>query len=115
MSDTAPPGPGGERASLLSAELDERDVDVLLVATPTNLRYLTGFTGSNGLALLAAEGAGHAHDGRHRFFTDFRYAIQSAEQLPESFEREIVTGNLLEAAATALQGGEGVSASTSRA
>jgi Xaa-Pro aminopeptidase len=94
-----------ERAARLAAELGERDVDVLLVASPTNLRYLTGFTGSNGLALLAAAGddRGGAAGG-HRFFTDFRYAVQSAEQLPRFFEREIVTGNLLEAAAGSLQG-----------
>ncbi len=97
-------GAGGERTGRLAAELSARDVDVLLVATPTNLRYLTGFTGSNGLALLAAEEHARVKAGGHRFFTDFRYAVQSAEQLPRSFEREIVTGSLLEAAAASLQG-----------
>ena len=37
--------------------------------------------------------------GRHRFLTDFRYATQSAEQVPDAFEREIVAGDLLEALA----------------
>ena len=45
---------------------------------PVNLRYLTGFTGSNGLAVLAAD--------RRVFLTDFRYVTQAAEQVPD-FER----------------------------
>jgi Xaa-Pro aminopeptidase len=107
---TPAPGSGigveGERVARLAVELGERDVDVLLVATPINLRYLTGFTGSNGLALLAVEQDG-GKPNEHRFFTDFRYEIQSAKQLPRSIEREIVTGNLLEAAANSLQGAGG--------
>jgi Xaa-Pro aminopeptidase len=77
-------------------------VDALLVDAPVDLRYLTGFTGSHGLAILGASEAGRASDGCHRFFTDFRYTTQSAEQVPETFSREIVTGNLLEAAARSL-------------
>ena len=79
--------------------LRERELDVLLVGEPVNLRYLTGFTGSNGLALIAA-GA----DRPQRFLTDFRYATQSAEQLPALYEREIVLLDLVEAATRALAG-----------
>jgi Xaa-Pro aminopeptidase len=75
----------------LAAELREREVDVLLVATPVNVRYLTGFTGTNGLALIYAEEAA-----AHRFLTDFRYATQSVAQVPDAFEREIVAGEMLE-------------------
>ncbi len=32
----------------------------------------------------------------HRFLTDFRYATQSAAQVPDAFEREIVAGDMLE-------------------
>src|ERR1700723_3799349 len=85
------------RALRLAALQRERDLDLLLVSEPVNLRYLTGFTGSNGLALLAAE-----PDQRPRFFTDFRYATQSAEQLPALYEREIVQLDLLETAARLL-------------
>jgi Xaa-Pro aminopeptidase len=77
--------------------LGERELDVLLVGEPVNLRYLTGFTGSNGLALIAAEA-----DRAPRFLTDFRYATQSAEQVPELYEREIVLLDLIEAAVRAL-------------
>jgi len=87
----------GGRAGRLAAELRERELDVLLVVTQINVRYLTGFTGTSGLALIYAE-----EDRKHRFFTDFRYAGQSATQVPDAFHREIVTGDLLEAAVLAL-------------
>ena len=41
----------------MAASLRERDLDALLVTSAVNLRYLTGFTGSSGLALIAADGA----------------------------------------------------------
>ena len=51
--------PGSERTAQRSRpRLREREVDVLLVGTAVNVRYLTGFTGTHGLALIAAAGAG---------------------------------------------------------
>jgi Xaa-Pro aminopeptidase len=82
--------------------LRERELDALLVAAPINLRYLSGFTGSNGLALIAA-----GEGGEHRFFTDFRYTAQSASQVPHEFTREIVTGSLVDAAVASLEGSSG--------
>lgn len=67
------------RAARLAASLDEHGLDLLLVTTPVNLRYLTGFTGSNGLALIGRD--------TRRFLTDFRYVEQVAEQVTE-FEAE---------------------------
>jgi Xaa-Pro aminopeptidase len=96
-----------DRNARLARELRERELDVLLVETPINLRYLTGFTGSHGLALLAAGSGEGAGGGPHRFLTDFRYATQSGEQVPGAFEREIVTGELLDAAARSLPGSGG--------
>jgi Xaa-Pro aminopeptidase len=98
---------GAERVARLAAQLREHELDWLLVGTPINLRYLTGFTGSHGLALVGSDRDGRAGVRRHRFFTDFRYATQSAVQVPEEFEREIVTGALLEAAALSLAGSGG--------
>ena len=92
-------GSSGARVERLASDLREREIDVLLVANQVNVRYLTGFTGTNGLALIVAHPA-RRHG--HRFFTDFRYATQSAAQVPEIFDREIVAGELLEAAAGAL-------------
>lgn len=88
------------RLARLALALREQSVDRLLVSAPVNVRYLCGYTGSNGLLLVDS-----GDRAEHRFFTDFRYVTQSAEQVPGEIEREIVPGELLEAAARAL--GEG--------
>ncbi len=90
-----------QRTLSVAVLLRERDMDLLLVTHPVNLRYLTGFSGTNGLALIAAGGSSH------RFFTDFRYETQSAAQMPVLFERRIVPVDLLEAAAEELAEQEG--------
>ncbi|MEJ7894426.1 MAG: Xaa-Pro peptidase family protein [Solirubrobacteraceae bacterium] len=54
-------------------------VDALLVTDLVNLRYLTGFTGTNGFAVLAP--------GLRRFVTDFRYVERAAAEV-EGFDRE---------------------------
>lgn len=86
-----------QRVELLVAELRARELDALLVAGGANLRYLTGFSGSNGIALIDAGATA-----RHLFFTDFRYATQSAAQVPDLYEREIATADMLEALARTL-------------
>jgi Xaa-Pro aminopeptidase len=94
--------PEAGRALALATLLRSREIDLLLVTDSVNLRYLTGFTGSHGLALIAAG------DRPHSFLTDFRYETQSAEQVPPQFERRIVPIDLIEAAAGELaqvQGG----------
>jgi Xaa-Pro aminopeptidase len=96
VSESAGEHPAADRVARLQAELAERELDALLVSTLVDVRYLTGFTGSHGLALIVAEDAGTGI-GRHRFLTDFRYSAQSADQVPEAFQREIVPGELLEA------------------
>jgi Xaa-Pro aminopeptidase len=55
------------------------DVDLLLVTNLVNVRYLTGFTGSNGMAVVGRD--------VRRFITDFRYVEQAAEQV-QGFDRE---------------------------
>jgi Xaa-Pro aminopeptidase len=85
------------RTERLAVLLREQELDVLLVSEPVNLRYLTGFTGTNGLALLAV-----ATDAPQWFLTDFRYATQSAEQVPAIYDRQVVQLDLLEAAARQL-------------
>ncbi len=88
------------RAARLAKELRALKVDRLLVSAPVNVRYLSGYTGSNGLILIDA-----SERADHRFFTDFRYATQSAEQVPDRFKREIAPAELLEAVAQALGDG----------
>ncbi len=91
-------GAGGGRPERLGRLIAEAELDVLLVEGAANLRYLAGYTGSNGLLLAHADGGG-------RFYTDFRYASQVAEEVDGAFECEIVTGELLDAAARSLDRG----------
>ncbi len=116
---------GERRIALLSQALAERDVQRLIVSAPANVRYLTGYSGSNGIAVIAA-GAGSAGAGdeegvdqdtgdtgargtgaaaatapSHLFLTDFRYETQAAEEVgahAPCCERVIVTGDLVEEA-----------------
>ncbi len=67
------------RADRVAERLEEREVDLLLVTDLVNLRYLTGFTGSNGMAVVGRD--------VRRFITDFRYVEQAAQQVPD-FDRE---------------------------
>jgi Xaa-Pro aminopeptidase len=52
------------------------DADALLVTDLVNVRYLTGFTGSNAAALLRP-------DGTTILATDGRYAVQAADEAPD--------------------------------
>jgi Xaa-Pro aminopeptidase len=92
---------GPDRVRRLANELGELEMDALLVDSPVDVRYLTGFSGSNGVVLVVGDAAGPKL-GAHRFLTDFRYATQSAEQIPDAFECEIVVGDLLDALVAAL-------------
>jgi Xaa-Pro aminopeptidase len=106
VSEPASGDAAGVRAERLAGELERRGVDLLLVQSLVDVRYLTGFTGSSGLALVFGPRLA-AELGAHRFYTDFRYTTQSSEQVPDSFEREIVTGELIEAVAATLAGSTG--------
>jgi Xaa-Pro dipeptidase len=58
------------------------DLDAILVTDMVNVRYLTGFTGSNAAVVVHA-GDSEADEPRTRLVTDGRYTTQSAEQVPE--------------------------------
>ncbi len=62
----------------LRALLAAAGVDALLVTDLVNIRYLTGFTGSNAALLVHIDG-----DAASRFCTDGRYRTQAAEQVPD--------------------------------
>lgn len=66
------------RLDRLTAVIAERELDSLLVTNLVNVRYLTGFTGTNGACVVTPE--------RRLFLTDFRYTEQAEEQVRE-FER----------------------------
>ncbi|PRY28679.1 M24 family metallopeptidase [Umezawaea tangerina] len=66
------------RRAALRAKLREQDLDALLVTDLLNVRYLTGFTGSNA-ALLVSAGS----EEESVFCTDGRYLTQSQAQVPD--------------------------------
>jgi Xaa-Pro aminopeptidase len=65
-----------ERRDTLRAVAAERGLDAVLVTNLLNVRYLTGFTGSNGALLLRV-------DGTDLFGTDGRYTTQAGTQVPD--------------------------------
>lgn len=80
-----------ERAERLAEAARERGLDMLLVTNLVNVRWLTGFTGSNGLAIL-----GTANDASAGvFITDFRYVAQVTEQVPPLWDRRQATQELI--------------------
>src|SRR5699024_11617196 len=67
-----------ERRRALRAELVDVELDALLVTELTNIRYLTGFTGSHAALLVGVEG-----ETTTVFATDGRYTTQAAEEIPD--------------------------------
>jgi Xaa-Pro aminopeptidase len=86
-----------ERADRVAAVLAERELDALLVTGAANVRWLTGFTGSSGAAVIGRDGA-------RRFLTDFRYLAQARAQVGDAYAHEIGQ-DLLERAADGLTAG----------
>jgi Xaa-Pro aminopeptidase len=84
------------RADQVVDKLAERELDSLLVNDLVNVRWLTGFTGTNGLALVGRE--------VRLFVTDFRYVEQAQAQVPESFERVRGKQDLTEEAVKRMSG-----------
>jgi Xaa-Pro aminopeptidase len=71
--DQLPPMDVGARAGRLRALIDSAGCDALVVTNLTNIRYLTGFTGSAALVLVTPD--------ELLFVSDGRYQTQSADQL----------------------------------
>lgn len=61
-----------EKLQKLRQTLEKDGLDAILVTSPINRRYLTGFTGTAGAVLVSQDNA--------RFITDFRYTAQAKEQ-----------------------------------
>jgi Xaa-Pro aminopeptidase len=86
------------RADRLERLLAERDIDSLIVTNLVNVRYLTGFTGTNGIAVVGPA--------LRVFLTDFRYVERAKEEVPD-FERRRGGRDLLADAAALLTGRAG--------
>lgn len=63
-----------KRIQKLRQQLAAERIEALLITDVTNRRYITGFTGSSGFALVTPDKA--------VLITDFRYVTQAAEQAP---------------------------------
>jgi Xaa-Pro aminopeptidase len=85
-------------AERLGGAITERGLDALLVTDLVNVRYLTGYTGSNGLAIVGSN--------ERRFLTDFRYASQVEREVPDEWARVTAVQDLL--AAVPEQLGDGI-------
>jgi Xaa-Pro aminopeptidase len=68
----------GARTDQLVGLLAERELDCLLVTNLVNVRYLTGFTGTNGACIVSSD--------ERLFLTDFRYVEQARSQV-QGYER----------------------------
>ncbi len=84
------------RADAVIDKVEERELDSVIVHDLVNVRWLTGFTGTNGLALVGP--------GVRLFVTDFRYVEQAQAQVPESFEHARGKQDLAEEAVKRMSG-----------
>ncbi|MDT2827600.1 MAG: M24 family metallopeptidase [Enterococcus viikkiensis] len=62
-----------KRIEKLRALMEKAMIDAYLVTSPANIRYLTNFTGTAGMAFITLDQA--------FFITDFRYIEQASEQI----------------------------------
>jgi len=83
------------RGDRLEALLGDRELDRLLVTELTNVRYLTGFTGTNGVCICGP--------GVRLFLTDFRYTERAAAEV-EGWETLTIADDWLGGIAERLEG-----------
>lgn len=83
------------RRKRLTDAMADASADAMLVTRLPNVRYLSGYTGSNGQLLLS--------NGDARFFTDSRYEEQSKKEVPD-LERILYAGEFVPALRDALSG-----------
>jgi Xaa-Pro aminopeptidase len=95
------------RARRLAGLVADEGLDLLLVGdlvrpgdsgreAMSNLRWLTGFSGTSGLVVVGPD--------RCTFVTDFRYTERAAREVADDFERAIAERELLPAAVPLLRG-----------
>lgn len=95
------------RADGVATAVAERGLDLLIVGdlvrpgdsgpdAISDIRWLTGFTGSSGLALIGAE--------QRLFLTDFRYDERAEREVFANFDRQILSARILAELASRLEG-----------
>lgn len=65
-------GIGMNKLDELRNQMEDQEIDAVIITSTYNRRYITGFTGTAGAAVISQKEA--------RFITDFRYAKQAKEQ-----------------------------------
>lgn len=70
------------RIAAVRERIAREEIGALVVSNPANVRYLTGYIGSNGTAVIGADGA--------ELLTDSRYAVSAREQVRGA---EVVVGS----------------------
>src|SRR3954468_6753415 len=83
------------RVERLALAVREQKLDALVITNMANLRWATGFTGTNAVAVVGPD--------VRLFFTDFRYLEQAEQQVAE-FDRVPARQNLLADVAARLSG-----------
>ena len=84
------------RGERLAALVAEKELDQLFVSDLVNVRYLTGFTGTNGACLLGG--------GELVFFTDFRYTERAKTEVAPEWERPEAERELIPQIVGAMKG-----------
>ena len=95
------------RAERLARAVAERDLDQLIVGdlvrpgdsgpdARASTRWLTGFDGTSGLAIVGPQ--------TRAFLTDFRYRDRAAQEVEPSFDREIAESKMIAHLASLLKG-----------
>ena len=62
-----------QRRRAAAGHLEKHKLDGLLISSPASVRYLTDYTGSNGLVLVTGA--------ETHFFTDPRYGLEASEKI----------------------------------
>lgn len=78
--------PHGARLARVRDALGRSDLDALLITTLPNVRYLTGFSGSNALVLVTPLDC--------LLFTDFRYATQVETEVSSAVSVQVEAASL---------------------
>jgi Xaa-Pro aminopeptidase len=84
------------RVERLSGLVRERELDQLFVSDLTNVRYLTGFSGTNGACLVGGD--------EFLFFTDFRYTERAEREVGGEWQRPDAERDLLPQIANRMSG-----------
>ncbi len=74
------------RVNKLKAYLKKANINAMLITSPANVRYLSGFTSAESWLLITP--------GQNVFVSDFRYKLQAEQELDGSYQIEMVTKSI---------------------